>query len=149
MEKKGTLRQKRRPKGDPNPQKGPLGDPGLLKGTQLGTVLLLPNVNIIKSTFALSTSKLTKISIWIATCLCLGPVRQKKHNAARPYPCLASLSTKFWWSFTAPFKANVHCNPFNSPPTLLLASAQDKGLIGLETYFGFYPQWPFGGKFKT
>ena len=28
MEKKGTLRQKRRPKGDPNPQKGPLGDPG-------------------------------------------------------------------------------------------------------------------------
>ena len=36
MEKKGTLRQKRRPKGDPNPQKGPLGDPG----TQLGTVLL-------------------------------------------------------------------------------------------------------------
>ena len=40
MEKKGTLRQKRRPKGDPNPQKGPLGDPGTLKGTQLGTVLL-------------------------------------------------------------------------------------------------------------
>ena len=39
MEKKGTLRQKRRPKGDPNPQKGPLGDPGPLKGTQLGTVL--------------------------------------------------------------------------------------------------------------
>ena len=38
MEKKGTLRQKRRPKGDPNPQKGPLGDPGPLKGTQLGTV---------------------------------------------------------------------------------------------------------------
>ena len=40
MEKKGTLRQKRRPKGDPNPQKGPLGDPGPLKGTQLGTVLI-------------------------------------------------------------------------------------------------------------
>ena len=40
MEKKGTLRQKRRPKGDPNPQKGPQGDPGPLKGTQLGTVLL-------------------------------------------------------------------------------------------------------------
>ena len=38
MEKKGTLRQKRRPKGDPNPQKGPQGDPGPLKGTQLGTV---------------------------------------------------------------------------------------------------------------
>ena len=38
MEKKGTLRQKRRPKGDPNPQKGPLGDPGTLKGTQMGTV---------------------------------------------------------------------------------------------------------------
>ena len=38
MEKKGTLRQKRRPKGDPNPQKGPLGDPGPLKGTHLGTV---------------------------------------------------------------------------------------------------------------
>ena len=38
MEKKGTLRQKRRPKGDPNPQKGPLGDLGPLKGTQLGTV---------------------------------------------------------------------------------------------------------------
>ena len=34
MEKKRTLRQKRRPKGDPNPQKGPLGDPG----TQMGTV---------------------------------------------------------------------------------------------------------------
>ena len=32
MEKNGTLRQKRRPKGYPNPQKGPL------KGTQLGTV---------------------------------------------------------------------------------------------------------------
>ena len=27
MEKKGTLRHRRRPKGDPNPQKGPLGDP--------------------------------------------------------------------------------------------------------------------------
>ena len=38
MEKKGTLRQKRRPKGDPNPQKGPLGDPGPLKETQLGIV---------------------------------------------------------------------------------------------------------------
>ena len=40
MEKKGTLRQKRRPKGDPNPQKGPLGDPGPLKGTHWGTVQL-------------------------------------------------------------------------------------------------------------
>ena len=38
MEKKGTLGQKRRPKGDPIPQKGPLGEPGPLKGTQLGTV---------------------------------------------------------------------------------------------------------------
>ena len=40
MEKKGTLRQKRRPKGDPNPQKGPLGDPGPLKGTHVGTVVI-------------------------------------------------------------------------------------------------------------
>ena len=40
MEKRGTLGQKRRPKGDPNRQKGPLGDPGPLKGTQLGTVLI-------------------------------------------------------------------------------------------------------------
>ena len=36
MEKKGTLKQKRRLKGDQNPQKGPLGDLGLR--TQLGTV---------------------------------------------------------------------------------------------------------------
>ena len=37
---KGTLTQKRRPKGDPNPQKGPLRDPGPLQGTQLGTVVI-------------------------------------------------------------------------------------------------------------
>ena len=33
MEKKGTLGQKRRPKGDPNLQIGPQGDPGTLMGT--------------------------------------------------------------------------------------------------------------------
>ena len=38
MEKRGTLGQKRRPKEDPKSQKGPLGDPGPLKETQLGTV---------------------------------------------------------------------------------------------------------------
>ena len=32
---KGTLTQKRRPKGDPNPQKGPLGNLGPLKGTRV------------------------------------------------------------------------------------------------------------------
>ena len=38
MEKKGTLGQKRRPKRDPDPQKGSLGDQGPLKETQMGTV---------------------------------------------------------------------------------------------------------------
>ena len=55
MEKKGTLRQKRRPKGDPNPQKGPLGDPGTLKGTQLGTVLKKGTENRVQA-FIESTS---------------------------------------------------------------------------------------------
>ena len=55
-QKKGTLTQKRRPKGDPNPQKGPLGDLGPLKGTTWaqcyhgrlgvgGSILAMPRID--------------------------------------------------------------------------------------------------------
>ena len=72
MEKKGTLRQKRRPKGDPNPQKGPLGDPGPLKGTQLGTVHQACKVNAAYDAYEFSS----ETRHWTAAqwSLCTGPM---------------------------------------------------------------------------